>query len=1102
MRKSRIFSLLLCMALLVSSFAFPLTANAAIIEGGHKAKIELVTMKEDGGGYTEMSQEEISNLSVGDKFYIGIKATDFDQIENMEGSGTTTHLTTLGFGVTFDNRYVIAEPDALGDDYDPGVMKDLITPRMANGILPTSGTGRYGGGALGVRNPDNNASDTNKSTYKFDLAVAIASQQGLYDGTTDGYLAFMEFEIKERPANGGNVFSWSTFNGDYRMTIGKTNTGGSYQHGTSESDTRNIFNVIDFKDTASLGLFPKDKEVLAGTTTITGTAKYNEELTATFTGANGDWGAKTATIQWQRADAADGTYADITGAIGTTYKLARADVGKFIRAKATHDDYKEFVASDATAAVEKIALTAPTADKITNVPSVTLNATNKTVSGTYTFTDTEGIVNNDVVTIAYDATYNDVSTVGEKNDVRVILKGTLGGAAKDAYSFTPGAAITGVKGTVSDKPNFPGTVSISGNAVYGSKLTGNATGAPNAGTLSWKWQRNGTDIPGATKSEYTLTKDDVGQSITVVFSSTNYKDGTSAAKIVAKKTLTAPASVGTLSTTVGNATVTDNYTFVAANGLIGTDKVTTGYMATFKNAAAEGTSDVDVTLSDTLAGDDAAYYIFAGAQFTQKGTVLGKAIKTIDSIDWDDTEYTYGDALNLKSLKANVTYDDNKTGTLTYDELLAYGVTFEKEGTAVADGDKVDVPNWNGKAITVSHGDSSKDTNALTVEKAEVILKFDASTLTQKVGSSTLPTVNADPEVKDKTAKIEIKEDTTTTGGAVWKELTAEEMAKLAVGSYEVRATIEEGANTLAVTVDGAGMAKDKLTIETKKTGGGGSSTRTYTVRFAAGEHGTIDGKTSVSVEKDAKLKSSDVPTVKADEGYKFIGWSLDGKTVVDPTKEAVTGSLSYTALYQQYNAHKTYMSGYSDGTFRPDGRTTRAEVASLMAGLIEGFDKDAAYNSTLNDIEDAAWYAQAVKFMSQKGLISGYDDGSYRPNNQITRQEFCAIIAKYMGLNGEGTANFNDVAEAWGKGYIGQLAAKGIVNGYPDGSFQPDKAITRAEVVTILNKVFDRTPDAELVDENIGNYTVRLSDVSKNHWAYTQILEAAIEHETADFHK
>ena len=136
------------------------------------------------------------------------------------------------------------------------------------------------------------------------------------------------------------------------------------------------------------------------------------------------------------------------------------------------------------------------------------------------------------------------------------------------------------------------------------------------------------------------------------------------------------------------------------------------------------------------------------------------------------------------------------------------------------------------------------------------------------------------------------------------------------------------------------------------------------------------------------------------------------------------------------------------------------------------------------------------------KGFITGYTDGTFKPNNPITRQEFCTIVAKYLGLENTGEAKFTDTKGVYAEGFIAQLVEKNIVSGYNDGSFKPNANITRAEATRILNGVFGRTPNKETVDAHIAEYTVNLKDVPATHWAYYEILEAAVNHTPADFHK
>lgn len=1051
-------------------------------------------------------------LKAGDAFYVAVKLCD---MANIPGADKGIHGTTMR--IKYDKNVVRFEGAnaANGDNKNRVGTKGTLYETQ----FDDDDNEMYYGMEISV--------DTSSGVVTCPLVFNSTTLVPTYKGATDEYIAVLAFSVKATPAGNSKPVSFSL---DRQLTAG-TNVNGvdNYAYlGTGKGD--NFEYVMGFNDDAVK--FPGEVQSLAGTTTITGTATYGQTLNASFSvdGSITDWGTKTATFNWYREG--------VTNPIGTgaDYKLTLADVGKKIKVAASHADYKGTVESAETAAVGKITLNAPSS--ITVTKSVNMGATNKQVTDNYKFVAADGIINNDVVTAAYTATYDNVSAQGTVNDVTVVLGSTLTGAGAAGYTFA-GATLNNQQGTVASLPTIAGSVNISGNAVYGSKLTASAT-VSGAGTLSYEWFRDGSSI--GTGAEYTLGKADVGKAITVKVSDTNHS-GTldKATANVAKKTLTAPASVSGVSTSKGNATANGSYTFVAANGIVGSDVVTTTYVATFADASQENNNaDVSVVLSAALGGADSAYYEFGGATINQKGAVLGQIIQSITAINWTDTTYTFGDKLKLNTLKASGTYANGDSFTdLPYDELVKQGVAFTKEGTAVADEVIVNVTDWNGKKITVTKDASSQDTDALTVNPATTTLAFVKSMLSQTVGSvKILGMVTATP-ADNQTIKIEIKEVTPAVeghdcahaqndpnctskdadgncthaaedncgyvaavpAGENWVTLDAAKAAALKEGSYDVRATSEAGDNTTAVTTPV--VATLKVNKKSSGGGGGGGSVVTdYTVKFSAGDHGKLEGKLSVTVAKDGNVKSADIPKVTPDEGYVFAGWTLDGKTTVDPTAAKVTANVNYTALYKaSKGTHGTFMSGYTDGTFRPDGNTTRAEVASLMAGLIEGYDKNATYTTSLNDIDNNEWYAQAVKFMSAQGLITGYDDGSFRPGRQITRQEFCAIIAKYLDLKNEGTTDFSDVADAWGQGFIAQLATKGIVSGYPDGSFMPDKAITRAEVTTILNKVFDRVPDQKLVDENIGNYTVRMSDVTKDHWAYYQILEAAMEHEVADFH-
>ena len=195
------------------------------------------------------------------------------------------------------------------------------------------------------------------------------------------------------------------------------------------------------------------------------------------------------------------------------------------------------------------------------------------------------------------------------------------------------------------------------------------------------------------------------------------------------------------------------------------------------------------------------------------------------------------------------------------------------------------------------------------------------------------------------------------------------------------------------------------------------------------------------------------------------------------------------------------YINGYEDGTFRPDNAVTRAEVTALLAKISEKFQISQYYANGFSDVPGGCWYEKYVGFAAQNQFISGYEDGTFRPDNQMSRAEFAALIAKYLKLdNTENGSAFSDSKGHWANGYITALSSAGYVRGYEDGTFRPDGTITRAEAVKVINLLSGRVPDKEKIDKNIGNYSLPLKDISPSHWAYYEIIIATLEHRNGDF--
>lgn len=295
-----------------------------------------------------------------------------------------------------------------------------------------------------------------------------------------------------------------------------------------------------------------------------------------------------------------------------------------------------------------------------------------------------------------------------------------------------------------------------------------------------------------------------------------------------------------------------------------------------------------------------------------------------------------------------------------------------------------------------------------------------------------------------------------------------------------------------------------------RSTGGGGSGKTYFAVVYLAGVGGSVPaGKETEQVRSGDYPQN--VPTVKEKTGYTFLGWSLDGKTVIDPTTVQVKSNVSFTALYDVDEdllqgeegmdpdaIHPWYMEGYPDGTFRPQGMLHRSEIAAIFARLLEDYEPS---ECTFSDVDPEAWYAPYVGFAQSIGLVHGRPDGTYHPDDAITRGEFVTIMCNYLGVVQTGSAAFPDTEGHWAEGAIYQLARLGVLLGYPNGMFQPDAYITRAEAVKIFNQVFRRSPKLGL-ESQWKEDLVDFPDVPENHWAYAEIMETRKTHTWKAYHQ
>ena len=247
-------------------------------------------------------------------------------------------------------------------------------------------------------------------------------------------------------------------------------------------------------------------------------------------------------------------------------------------------------------------------------------------------------------------------------------------------------------------------------------------------------------------------------------------------------------------------------------------------------------------------------------------------------------------------------------------------------------------------------------------------------------------------------------------------------------------------------------------------------------------------------ITKDTKVTESVTYTYTFTKGSSGGGSSGGGggrKPTVDIPDDVPTGLNG--------DDHFAYIVGYPDGNVKPGGNITRAEVATIFFRLLTEDVRTA--NSTqansLSDVSRGQWFNHAISTLSSMGIVKGNPDGTFDPDAPITRAEFAAIAARFDDKNTNNTSNFSDIASHWAKDEIGVAANKGWINGYPDSTFRPDQYITRAEAMTLVNRVLNRLPEKS---EDLLDDMIKWPDnADASVWYYLAVQEATNSHDYSD---
>ena len=240
--------------------------------------------------------------------------------------------------------------------------------------------------------------------------------------------------------------------------------------------------------------------------------------------------------------------------------------------------------------------------------------------------------------------------------------------------------------------------------------------------------------------------------------------------------------------------------------------------------------------------------------------------------------------------------------------------------------------------------------------------------------------------------------------------------------------------------------------------------------------------------------KSAPKGYVASDETYTLT--VSDSRITMNGKDYAPVTFVNRKAAELNRTDHLAFLSGYANGTFEPDRNMTRAEVTTMFARLLtEKMAADQTYSNTFSDVAKSHWAANYIGYMQQFGIITGYADGSFRPDASVTRAEFAAIASRFEKLT-EGTKSFSDVPSShWAAKYINFAATRGWVNGYADGTFRPNNSITRAEVAAVTCRLLERNADQSYIRSHLSELRA-FTDVNESHWAYWYTIEAANGHD------
>ena len=287
--------------------------------------------------------------------------------------------------------------------------------------------------------------------------------------------------------------------------------------------------------------------------------------------------------------------------------------------------------------------------------------------------------------------------------------------------------------------------------------------------------------------------------------------------------------------------------------------------------------------------------------------------------------------------------------------------------------------------------------------------------------------------------------------------------------------------------------------VWTKKPGDRGDDEISVRYTLTYDSNGGIEYKD----EQYQRNTTVDLDKVPTREGYTFTGWYADEELTERITEIRMTSDKTVYAGWEPTGIpdwlngadHFAYVIGYTDGTVRPLNNISRAEVASIFFRLLneDTREEKLTADNTFTDVHEGMWCNTAISTMAKLGIVKGRSQEHFDPNAPITRAEFAAICARFDTSKRNGDSDFADIAGHWAEAEIGRAATLGWIMGYTDGTFRPENNITRAEAMTMINRVLNRLPQSE--DDLLDGMNI-WPDNQLGAWYYLAVQEATNSHD------